>query len=554
MALPLTALCLALAASQTSPPQGGVFASHSSIDSTVANAGLGQSVAIMEDLDADGVAEVLMGAPFENGIGAVQLQGGGGSTLQITYPGTTAGSMFGWAVTNAGTCSGNAHADILIGAPGVDQAVVYASVLETVWLTLSGPAASSFGWSVVALGDLDDDGFDDFAIGAPNDSPAGLTAAGSVFIYSGNDGTLLRSLHGADAGDHFGYALTALTDNSVIPGGSGGTRAKLLAIGAPDTAAGGFVGVYNARNGMQLFHANGTVLAVGSSFGYSLAAMSDLDGDDLEELAIGAPHYASGAFGFNIGKVEVYSVPNATLLMSRSGEENFNVFGRNVGAADIDGDGTTELIVRSYKSAYDRIEIFSGVNSQLLYAIEGSPELAGLGIGMAGGVDLTGEGFPDLVLGAPLADTAAGTNAGKAAVFGIHTVLSTDRTSLEAEAGGTLTFQLNFPASEQFKAYSLFTSGGVGPITQDGVLVPLSNDSILRYMVLNNPMFPGQEGTLDLSGDAQVSFYVPANTLNTLIGSTLYFAAVSADGNGVRTSSVAVPIDIVSMGGGGGGA
>lgn len=551
MAFPLTVLCLALAVPQAGPPQGGVFASHSSIDSAVAGAGLGQSVAIMEDLDFDGVAEVLMGAPFENGVGAVQLQGGGGSSLQLTYAGTTANSMFGWSVANAGFCSDNLHADILIGAPGADQAVVYTSVLGSIWLDLSGPADSSFGWSVAALGDLNDDGFDDFAIGAPNNSPSGLTEAGSVFVYSGTDGALLQSLHGAAAGDHFGYALTALIDNFVIPGGTTSSRAKLLAVGAPDTAAGGFVGVYLASNGVRLFHASGTVLSVGSGFGYSLAAMTDIDGDDLEELVIGAPHFASGAFGFNIGKVEVYSIPNAALLMSRSGDENFDLFGRTVGAADIDGDGITELVVRSFKSGYGRIEIFSGLSSQLLYAIEGSAEMAGLGIGIAGGADLTGEGFPDLVLGAPLADTAAGTNAGKAVVFGIHTVLSANRTSLEAENGGTFTFQLNFPASERFKGYMLLASGGTGPLRQDGVLVPLSNDSILRHMILNNPMFPGQEGTLDLSGDAQVSFYVPANMLNMLMGSTLYFAAVSADGSGVRTSSVAVPIDIVSTGGGG---
>lgn len=551
MALPLTALCLALAATQANPPQGGVFASHSSIDSAVSNAGLGQSVAIMEDLDFDGFSEVLMGAPFQNGVGAVQLQGGGGSSLQLTYAGTTTDSMFGWALTNAGSCSGSPHADLLIGAPGADQAVVYTSVLGAIWLDLSGPADSAFGWSVAALGDINDDGFDDFAVGAPNHSPGGLLEAGSVFVYSGTDGALLQSLPGAAAGDHFGFSLAALADNTALPGGTSGSRAKLLAVGAPDTAAGGFVGVYNARNGDPLFSANGTVLSIGSGFGYSLAAMSDTDGDDIEELAIGAPYFATGPFGFNVGKVDIYSVPNASLLLSQSGDENFNIFGRNIGAADIDSDGITELIVRSFKSAYDRIEIFSGVSGQLLYAIEGTPEMAGLGCGIAGGADLTGEGFPDLVLGAPLADTAVGVNAGKAIVFGIHTVLQANRTSLEAETGGTFTFQLNFPASEQFKGYMLLASGGTGPLMQDGVLVPLSNDSILHRMILNNPMFPGQEGTLDQNGDAQVSFYAPANMLNLLIGSTLYFAAVSADGSGVRTSSVAVPIDIVSTGGGG---
>lgn len=92
----------------------------------------------------------------------------------------------------------------------------------------------------------------------------------------------------------------------------------------------------------------------------------------------------------------------------------------------------------------------------------------------------------------------------------------------------------------------MLASGGVGPIRQDGVFLPLSNDRFLRSMVSGNPMFPGQQGQLDISGDAQVVFYVPPHLMDALIGISLNFAVVSADGVGVRASSVAVPIAIVS--------
>jgi len=538
-------LCLLLVSPLAAQPQGGVFASHSSIDSGVAGAGLGQSAVIIQDINFDGVAEVVLGAPHENGVGAVQLQAGGGSSFTMSYLGTSVGGLFGWSVANAGYCSGNSAEDILIGAPGEDGAFVFESASGNTWLTLAGTAGSSFGWSVVELGDINGDGADDFAVGAPNASPGGLAEAGSVFVFSGADGVLLNTFDGVAAGDHFGYALEALNDtSSSLPLGVYGSPAKLLVVGSPDTIQGGHVDVIDALTGVVNFAADGSVSAVGSSFGSALAALSDSDADGIDELAVGAQNFAYGAFAFNVGKVEIFSPGSATRLHSITGDNNYDIFGRQICGADVDGDGRTELVVRSFKSVFGRIEIFSGVDCQLMFEIEGTTEMAGVGTSMAGGGDLTSDGFPDLVLGAPLADTAAGTNAGRAVVYGIHTVLSADTGTFDSPAGGFITFQLNFPAEERFRAYLLLASGGTGPITQDGVIVPLSNDRFLRRMVSGNPMFPGQQGQLDIHGDAQVVFYVPPHMLDVLIGTTMNFAAVSADGGGVRTSSVAVPIEI----------
>ena len=551
MALPLPFICLALATPLAAQTQGGVFASHNAIDSAVAGAGFGQSLDVIQDVNLDGTGEVIIGAPFEDVVGvsaagAVHLRAGGGSNFAATFHGTVVNGLFGWSVANAGLCTGDSYEDILVGAPGENAAYIFDSFNGAEYLSVTGPDGSAFGWSVVSLGDLDADGIDDFAVGAPDDSPSDLAQAGSVFVHSGADGSLLRSFHGASAGDHLGYAITALKVAQVTAGVSAGSPPRLLAIGAPDTLLGGHVAVFDASTGGEIFSADGSVNTIGSSFGFSLTAISDADADGIEELAIGAPYYAPNIASFNVGQVKIYSTVANTELRAITGGGNFHLLGLQLGSADLDGDGFAELSVRSYKTGYGHIEIFDGVESTLLWEIEGSPEMAAVGTAMGGGLDLTNDGLPDLVCGAPLADTSTGLNAGRVAVYGIHTILSSAESSFDSPAGGFLTFQMDFPATEQFRQYLLLASGGTGPIMQDGVLVPLSNDRFLRRMVGGNPMFPGQQGQLDISGDAQVVFYVPPHLLDALVGTSLNFAVVSADGTGVRTSSVAVPVAIVS--------
>ncbi len=550
MAYPLSIIALTLATPLAAQNQGGVFAGHNAIDSAAAGSGFGQAVAVIEDVNWDDYNDVLVGAPYEDvsnndARGAVHLHCGGGSSYTTSFYGRFSDSLFGWSIAPVGYLPGSNTEDILIGAPGEDATYVFDVFPENRLDILDGPSGSAFGWSTVNLGDINLDGVNDFAIGAPNDSPNGVQEAGSVFVYSGMTRSLMGSFHGASAGDHFGYSLAGLAMAPPTPGGSGLDPAHLLAVGAPDTALGGEATVFDALTGLQVFSATGSVSTVASRFGSSLAAVSDADGDGIEELAVAAPHYAASIASFNVGQVKIYSAVAGTELRTLTGEGSFHVFGSQLGSGDINGDGHAELTVHSYKTGYGHIEIFDGVGSELLWEIEGTLEMAAVGTAMDGGMDLNGDGLPDLVCGAPLADTAAGLNAGRVAVYGIHTVLSTSEDQFSANDGGFMTFQIDFPSSEQFRRYLILASAGLGPIKLDGVFVPLSNDRILHRMVGGNPMFPGQQGQLDIAGDARVVFYLPPHVMDDRIGTTLNFAVVSSDGAGVRASSMAVPISFV---------
>ena len=108
--------------------------------------------------------------------------------------GSSSGDFAGWSVSAAGDINADGLNDVLVGAPYNDRAdynggatyLVYGTV--TSW-TLSEDAAAAWygeaeeeqlGWAVSGPGDLNGDGADDIAIGVPNqDGPGGGNAGGA---------------------------------------------------------------------------------------------------------------------------------------------------------------------------------------------------------------------------------------------------------------------------------------------------------------------------------------------------------------------------------------
>ncbi|MBC8330294.1 MAG: FG-GAP repeat protein, partial [Planctomycetes bacterium] len=125
--------------------------------------------------------------------------------------------MFGACVAGVGDVNGDRRPDILIGAPG-DQgagreagsvAVFSGADGSLIHLLQGAGPLGRFGSAACGLGDLDGDGYDDFAVGAPG---AGAQEQGSVVIYSGASGALLRIENGARPGAAFGASLAFAGD------------------------------------------------------------------------------------------------------------------------------------------------------------------------------------------------------------------------------------------------------------------------------------------------------------------------------------------------------
>jgi len=146
-------------------------------------------------------------------------------------------------------------------------------------------AGSWLGTAAAFLGDVDGDGTSELAVGATENFAPGV---GAVFVYSGADGTLLYEIReepGAPSCAHrFGESLAAIGDVN-------GDGLGDLAVGFPCDAAGGSragaVRVFSAADGTFLAEYVGP--GPNSGLGTTLAGGLDADADGVPDFATGAP-------------------------------------------------------------------------------------------------------------------------------------------------------------------------------------------------------------------------------------------------------------------------
>lgn len=298
----------------------------------------GLSVVGIGDINGDDFEDFAVGADGANANGADSglvrvISGKTGATLR-DIPGAAAGEQIGSALASAGSPS---HL-ILIGAPASNLArVVSATTGATAWTFFGAAAGDGFGTSVASGRDLTGDGVPDYAIGAPNDDVGG-TDSGSVAIFSGSNGVLVRTLRGVAAGDRFGTSV------ALIPDSDGDGRADIV-VGAPradgpGTDAGAAY-IFSGASGATSLVLAGE--AAGDQFGCSVACLSAPLGTPDPSFAVGARWNDVG--GSNAGAAYAYSAAGGGPLHVLRGAAPGDWFGGVVaGAQDVDGDGVGDLL------------------------------------------------------------------------------------------------------------------------------------------------------------------------------------------------------------------
>lgn len=314
----------------------------------------GVSVAGPGDVDADGVPDILAGAPFadpgqRDAAGSAYLFSGRDGSLLFQFDGAAPGDELGSAVAGAGDVNGDGFPDLLVGSPGAEpngkwnagSAFVFSGRDGALLWRFDGGLDDSLGHSVAGAGDVDGDGFDDVLIGAPEADPIGFAFAGAVYLHSGATGALLRRFDGQNHDDDFGWSLAAGRDFD-------GDGTPDVVIGAPSADPGGrnragIVYAFSGASGQLLWYAVGSL--PGDHLGVSVAIAGDTDGDGVIEVLAGAPGDDENNRKAS-GTIFLFAGPSGALRHEFHGGRRGDQLGWScAGAGDLDGDGRDELLL-----------------------------------------------------------------------------------------------------------------------------------------------------------------------------------------------------------------
>jgi hypothetical protein len=279
---------------------------------------LGTSVSAAGDLNGDGYADFVAGAPDysndQGSEGAAYVYYGGAAGIGTTptiLEGNYTDARFGVSVSAAGDVNGDGYADLVIGAYGYTSTgsesnegaayVCYGSAAGiglTRTLLQSNQADAELGQSVSGAGDLNGDGYDDIAVGAPY-YDNGQTDEGAAFVYWGRSTGIMATptrLEANQAGAHFGNSVSAAGDLNgdgypdIVVGAENFSDGEALE-GAAFVYYGGAAGLGTTPTRLEANQA-------GAWFGRSASGAGDVNGDGIADLMVGAPFYDIGGAAF----------------------------------------------------------------------------------------------------------------------------------------------------------------------------------------------------------------------------------------------------------------
>ncbi len=459
------------------------------LDGEAANDQSGFSVNAAGDVNGDGYVDFILGSPYHNNktgrsyvifgnqrIGSQKilelsdLNGANGFKIDdVGYP-----SESGYSVSDAGDINGDHYADIIIGAPfygyaglsyvilgsptvGDSGILARSSLNGSNGFTLVNDDASScsFGFAVSGAGDVNGDKYADLLVGAPFGGALGLAVPGWSYLIFGGPNLIASAVSGK--------GLVYLTS------------------------------LFNGINGFRLDGEKNY-----DNSGMAVSHSGDINGDGYADVLVGAPNDQYGSYNYVVFGTKKGVDGGMLPLSTLNGVNGFKIISEQVtdlgglsldSADDVNGDGYTDIIIgapyhnfgRSYvifgapnigSNSTIALEYLSGANG---FKLEGESDTTRSGFSVSGAGDFNGDGYADLVIGAP--------NMNSSGIDRSYVVFG----SRQVGGGGLITLaDLNGKDGFKFQGESLnsecgYSVHGVGDVNGDGC-----DDIIISAPYYNN--------------------------------------------------------------------
>lgn len=362
--------------------------------------------------------------------GAVFVFGGSDSGLrlsadQLSSPSPRENGQFGSTVAVAGDVNADGFSDLVVGNIADDLVVVFNGsedgLSNSDVVTITGDEDADFGFDVAGAGDVNGDGFADIVVGAQSSGGP----AGQSFVYAGSSDSVITaplSVLENPGNGQLGHDVAGVGDVN------GDGFADVL-VGAYLNVPSGQAFIYNGSDdgpdSVPSVVLDNPLSVAGGRFGIAVSAAGDINGDGFWDVMVSDylwsdPLDEEGVAFLFLGNSSGLIAECFQVISSPNAEESGFFGWRMASAGDVDRDGLGDVLIGATREqsavtadnagrAYLLFGSEDGLVDELIFDNPDEIQMnAGYGLSLANGGDVDGDGFTDLIIGAPLQNEARG--------------------------------------------------------------------------------------------------------------------------------------------------